>query len=598
MRSAETILGVIRNRGRRRLPLKGIYRHLYNRHLYLHAYGRLYRNEGAMTPGATTETVDGMTLAKIEAIIDALRHERYRWTPVRRVYIEKKRSTKKRPLGLPTWADKLLQEVIRLILEAYYDPQFSPHSHGFRPGRGCHTALGEITHRWKGVKWFIEGDISQCFDSLDHQVLVSILGESFHDQRFLRLLANLLRAGYLEEWRYHVTLSGVPQGGVVSPILSNLYLDRLDRFVETKLLPAYNRGARRRPYPPYTALLKGARNQRMAGNPSGAKALRRQAQRLPSRDPNDPDFRRLWYVRYADDWLLGFSGPREEAETIKGQLSEFLRETLHLTLSPTKTLITNARTAAARFLGYEIVNQQADDKQHRALQRRCINGAPGLKVPVDVIRAKCAKYLRHGKPIHLAPRLHDTDYSIGTQYQAEYRGFVQYYLLAYNVHRLWQVHRVMQVSLVKTLAQKHKTSVNRVYHKYQTTVPTAHGMLKVLEVRHARGQGKTPLVARFGGLELRWHKTALLDDQPKEVYGTRSEVVQRLLAQICELCGATARCEVHHLRKLADLRRPGQREKPPWVKRMAARRRKTLVVCQLCHEDIHRERPSRRKMTA
>ena len=236
MRNADTILGVIRERGRRGLPLENIDRQLYNRNLYLHAYGRLYRNDGAMTPGAATETVDAMALTKIDAIIDALRYERYRWTPVRRVYIEKPHSTKKRPLGLPTWSDKVLQEVIRLLLEAYYDPQFSPHSHGFRPGRGCHTALGEITSGWKGVKWFIEGDISQCFDSLDHSVLLTILRESFHDQRFLRLITNLLKAGYLEAWRYHTTLSGVPQGGVVSPILSNLYLDRLDRFVETVLL--------------------------------------------------------------------------------------------------------------------------------------------------------------------------------------------------------------------------------------------------------------------------------------------------------------------------------------------------------------------------
>lgn len=238
MRNADTMLGVIRERGRRRLPLENIYRQLYNHNLYLQAYGRLYRNDGAMPPGATTDTADAMALTKIDAIIDALRHERYRWTPVRRVYIEKKHSTKKRPLGLPTWSDKVRQEVIRLLLEAYYNPQFSPHSHGCRPGRGCHTALGEITRGWKGVQWFIEGDSSQGFDSLDHSVLLSILGESFHDQRFLRLIANLLKAGYLEAWRSHTTRSGVPQGGGVSPILSNLSLDRLERFVETVLLPA------------------------------------------------------------------------------------------------------------------------------------------------------------------------------------------------------------------------------------------------------------------------------------------------------------------------------------------------------------------------
>jgi retron-type reverse transcriptase len=163
MRNAETILDIIRERGRRRLPLEGIYRQLYNRDLYLRAYNCLYRNQGAMTPGATAETVDGMALTKIDALITALREERYRWTPVRRTQIPKK-SGKLRALGLPTWSDKLLQEVIRSLLEAYYEPQFSQRSYGFRAGRGCHSALEEITRRWRGVKWYVEGDISRCFD--------------------------------------------------------------------------------------------------------------------------------------------------------------------------------------------------------------------------------------------------------------------------------------------------------------------------------------------------------------------------------------------------------------------------------------------------
>lgn len=164
MRDADTILGIIRERGRRGLPLEDLYRQLYNPMLYLRAYARLYANKGATTPGATSETVDGMSRKKIDAIIEALRYERYRWTPVRRTYIPKKKGKKLRPLGLPSWSDKLLQEVIRLILEAYFEPQFSPHSHGFRPERGCHTALQEIEHTWQGTKWFIEGDIRGCFD--------------------------------------------------------------------------------------------------------------------------------------------------------------------------------------------------------------------------------------------------------------------------------------------------------------------------------------------------------------------------------------------------------------------------------------------------
>src|SRR5260370_12890392 len=377
MRSAETVLSIIRERGKQGLPLEDIYRQLYNPGLYVMAYGSLYANAGAMTPGSTSETVDGMSVAKIERLIDDLRHERYRWTPVRRTYIAKKNG-KLRGLGLHTWSDKLLQEVIRLILEAYYEPQFSSLSHGFRPGRGCHTALTAITDHWSGTKWFIEGDISQYFDTIDHRVLVTILGEKLKDNRFLRLLSNLLRAGYLEDWKYHRTLSGSPQGGVVSPILSNIYLDKFDTYVEQVLIPAYTRGATRRPNRHYEALQAQAHRRKRAGKRKEAQKLWTQVQQLPSRDPFDPDYRRLKYVRYADDTLFGFIGSKAEAEEIKGKIANWLRENLKLSLSIEKTLITNATSDAARFLGYEIVAQRANEKHNSQSGHRTVNGNMGL----------------------------------------------------------------------------------------------------------------------------------------------------------------------------------------------------------------------------
>src|SRR6266480_4983140 len=216
MQEAAVVLGVLRERGRKGLPFTQLYRQMFNKDLYLLAYGNIYSNQGAMTPGASAETADGMSEDTIDQIIELMRHERYRFSPARRVYIPKKNG-KLRPLGLPPWSDKLVGEVVRLLLEAYYEPRFSDRSHGFRKRRGCHTALREVRDTWTGAVWFIEGDISDCYGSMDHQILLSILAEKIDDQRFLRLMRNMLKAGYLEDWVWNATLSGVPQNGVVTP---------------------------------------------------------------------------------------------------------------------------------------------------------------------------------------------------------------------------------------------------------------------------------------------------------------------------------------------------------------------------------------------
>ena len=292
MQSAETVLGVLRERGRRGLPCEELYRQMFNPQLYLLAYGRIYANKGAMTPGATQETVDGMSLGKIGRIIEAMRHERYRFRPVRRVHIPKKNG-KTRPLGMPTWSDKLVGEVVRLLLEAYYEPTFSDRSHGFRPGRGCHTALREVAHTWIGTTWFIEGDISDCFGSFDHEVMLSILAERIHDNRFLRLLRNMLAAGYLEDWKWGATLSGVPQGGIASPVLSNIYLHKLDVFVEKVLIPEHTRGRLRTKNPEYRAVEQQIVKARRSGDRAQVRSLYRRLHSLPSQDPRDPGYRRL-----------------------------------------------------------------------------------------------------------------------------------------------------------------------------------------------------------------------------------------------------------------------------------------------------------------
>jgi group II intron reverse transcriptase/maturase len=409
MQTAEVVLGVLRERGRKGLPLTQLYRQMFNRDLYLLAYGNIYSNKGAMTPGASEETADGMSEEKIEQITGPMRNERYRFSPARRVYIPKKNG-KLRPLGMPPWSDKLVGEVVRLLLEAYYEPVFSDASHAFRRGRGCHTALRKINDTWTGTAWFIEGDISDCFGSIDHEILLRILAEKIHDQRFLRLIRNMLKAGYLEDWEYHDTLSGCPQGGVVSPILSNIYLHKLDEFVEQELIPQYTRGARRKENPEYRRIAGRQRNARQRRDRAVARDLVTQLRSLPSRDPADPGYRRLRYIRYADDHILGFTGPKAEAEQIKAKLAQFLRETLGLELNQQKTLITHARSQPARFLGYHVMTQHCDTKLIRG--QRMANGRIALRVPPDVVRAQCARYREHGKPWHRSRLQNLDDYDI------------------------------------------------------------------------------------------------------------------------------------------------------------------------------------------
>ena len=601
MQTTEAYLGLLRERGKRGLPLERVYRQLFNKNLYLTAYGKIYRNKGANTKGVTDDTVDGMSLDKIDAIIEQLRYERYQWMPAKRVYIPK-RNGKKRPPGLPVWSDKLLAEVIPMILDAFYDIQFSEHSHGFRENRGCHTALQAVYYQWSGTTWIIEGDISDCFGSLSHELLLSTLHEKIHDGGFLNLMRKLLEAGYLEDWTFNQTLSGVPQGSICSPILSNILLDKFDQFVESALIPQYTRGKSRKNAQAYKHLMAQATQRFKTGQKEAALKIRKQAQRLPSRDPHDPDFRRLKYIRYADDFALAFIGPKSEAEEIKRQLATFLANELKLNLSEEKTLITHARSKAAKFLGYEITTLQSDTKQSlnkAGHKQRSINGRIGLRVPRAVLLEKCNRYKRRNKAVHRAKLLHESDYTIIATYQLEYRGIVNYYRLAYNLHTLQYLKWIMQQSLTKTLAAKHRISVQAIYDKYQTEMVVNGRTYKVLQATVPR-EGKEPLIATWGGIPLEWDIKATVDERIHWHWNSRSELEKRLLAQVCEACGATHmtdQIEVHHIRALKDLNKYEGREKTWWVKTMAARRRKTLILCQTCHRDLHAGRPLRRKVS-
>jgi group II intron reverse transcriptase/maturase len=583
MQDAGTVLGIIRERGRKGLPCDELYRQMFNKDLYLLAYGSIYANQGAMTPGVSSETADGMSEGTIEEIIELMRFERYRFSPARRIYIPKKNG-KLRPLGLPSWSDKLVGEVVRLLLEAYYEPRFSDCSHGFRKGRGCHTALRHVQSTWTGTVWFIEGDISDCFGSLGQEILLAILAESIHDQRFLRLIRNMLKAGYLEDWEYHDTLSGTPQGGVVSPILSNIYLDKLDKFIENELIPQHTRGNRRAANPGYAKLRVQLAAARRHGDRAEARAVIRQMRALPSGDPMDPGYRRLYYCRYADDTLLGLIGPKVEAEQIKARLAVFLRETLALELNPAKTLITHARSQPARFLGYHIIVQHSNTKISAG--RRSANGRIALRVPPDVITAKCAPYQHQGKPWHRSRLQNLGDYDIVRIYGAEYRGIVNYYRLARDVWRLDTLRWNAGTSMLKTLAAKHQSTVTQMAARYRATIETSAGTRTCFEARLHR-EGRKDLVARFGGIPLTHDRRAVIHDPaPVPASYPRRELIHRLRKRWCELCEHGATVTVHQVAKLTQLGKPGPGQ-PAWAALMAKKRRKTLIVCAPCHDWIH-----------
>ncbi len=594
MQKAEYVLNAMHKLGMAGKPLTRVYRQLYNENLYLKAYAKLYPNRGALTPGVTGETVDGMNLRRIETIIEELRYERFNWRPARRVYIKKKQGGR-RPLGMPDFRDKLVQEVLNGLLSAYYEPQFSRNSHGFRPERGCHTALAQISVQFTGTIWFIEGDIKGCFDNIDHDTLMAILSRDIHDQRLLNLIHKGLKAGVLDDWRYGKTYSGTPQGGVLSPLLANIYLNELDQFVEKELQSKWIKGERRRnnkAYKKYELKLKQAWKQ---GDRERYRRLKLERRELPARDQKDPSYRRLRYVRYADDYLIGFVGTKQETEAIKAALAEFLKTTLNLEQSREKTLITHAKTEQAHFLGYAISVYQSNHvmsiDEKTGIKQRSVNGRVRLGIPARLMREKMKYYTRHNVVVSEYVLTHQSVANIIKQYQERFRGLAEYYKFAVDRYRLGGLKGVMQEALVKTIAQKLKISVARVYRKYRSR-KTVNGhvyniLLETIETENGFYRFE------WGGIPLTHEKpkrTIRIDDTlPKVRWSKGGELVKRLTANQCEICGSSKRVEVHHVRNLADLKKRwrGRRAKPEWVKLMVARNRKTLVVCRKCHAAIH-----------
>jgi len=581
-----------------------LYRNLYNPEFYMLAYKNIYANDGSMTPGMDGTTLDGMSSRRIDGIIQSLKDHSYQPHPARRTYIAKKNSSKKRPLGIPSANDKLVQEVVRMILESIYELNFSKQSHGFRPRKSCHTALLHLQRTFTGAKWFVEGDIKACFDSFDHHVLINILRRRIKDEAFIALMWKFLKAGYMEQWEYHKTYSGSPQGSGTSPILANIYLHELDKHIEKvkaifesgnsqkrKVNPEYERlhgkiqRIKRRNAAVWDELSEGERKQR-------ALALRQikcEQRQLPVRCVTEDNYKRLQYVRYADDFIIGVIGSKQDAEKIKSELTAFLKEKLGLTLSAEKTKITHT-AEFARFLGYDItVSRSQELKQLKnGVKARVYSGVVKLYSPFEKWRSKLLelgairiKKDKTGKEqwraIHRGKLINRTDIEILRKYNAEVRGLANYYSLACNPIAMAHYTSLMKYSMLKTFAAKYRTKVSKIKARYmengEFTVPytTRSGPKKSV---FYNGDFKRQIVPLFGQIDL-------LETYKR--YGKPNGLVQRLYAKTCELCGAVCDdIEIHQVKRLKDL--TGQSK---WEAAMLDRKRKTLALCPACHGEIH-----------
>lgn len=597
MRSPERVLNSLNEHSKdSSYKFERLYRILFNEELFYVAYQKIASNGGSTTKGSDGRSIDEMSLARIETLIASLKDESYQPHPSRRVHIPKKNG-KTRPLGIPAFEDKLVQEVVRMILEAIYEGHFETTSHGFRPKRSCHTALLHIQKTFSGAKWFIEGDIKGFFDNIDHDVLVGILRERISDDRFIRLIRKFLKAGYVEDWTFHNTYSGMPQGGIVSPILANIYLDKLDKYVK-EYIRHFDMGTKRRPGKESNDLANERKRTvrklkkikdgtEKAALVARLKAIEQERAAFPSGDEMDGSYRRLKYIRYADDFILGVIGSKEDALRIKEDIKSFLSESLALELSEEKTLITHTGKSA-KFLGYEITvtrnNHQRRDVQGRL--RRTYGKRVRLNVSMATLRDKLLEYgameikLRNGKEIW-KPKcrsglIFNDDLEILDRYNRETVGFCNYYLFANNCVVLHNFRYIMEYSMYKTFAGKYRSTVRKINKKYRLN--------KLFTVKYEQ---KGVIKSRtFYKTSFKRRTTAFNGSCDIEPYSiadvSRTNLTDRLKAEKCELCGATGKLIMHHVRNLKDLK-----GKESWKRLMSARKRKTIALCPSCHRLRH-----------
>ncbi len=604
MRNPEVVLRSLeKNANNKDYKYRNLYRNLYNPEFYWLAYNKIAKSQGSMTAGSDGQTLDNMSADRINRLMEQIRDQSYSPNPARRVYIAKKNNpAKKRPLGIPSTEDKLVQEVVRMILEAIYEPGFSKESHGFRPNKSCHTALLDIQRTFTGVRWVIEGDIKGCFDNFDHHVIIDVLRERIEDEKFIQLMWKMLKAGYMEQWEYHTSYSGTPQGSGVSPILANIYLNKLDDFVHN-LAEQYNHEeAHHNPCKDYNRAdyaFKKAKRHIAESTEEDERAMAvkelKSAQQMRSKTHyypvKDSAFNRLVFNRYADDFIIGIIGSKEDAMRIKQQVKNFLDESLHLELSEEKTKVTHSGELI-RYLGYDFCVSRSPDmsRDKNGVLKRSQYGSVKLYIPHE---KWCNKLLELGamkivrdegnnrnfwKPMHRGKLQNLTDVEIIRKFNGEIRGLYNFYRLASNVSVLNQFDYIMNGSLHKTLAFKYRTTTSEIRKRYMINgifgayYQTKAG-LKRCEIYHE------------GFLQVKIPYTGNVDTLPEyQRLPKRNSLASRIKAGICELCGKEGvKIHMHHVRKLKDLK--GDED---WIIKMHQIHRKSLALCPECFALINK----------